>query len=78
MQFLSVIAVLESQIGEMRVERREATSGVLRRQWLDWQVLAALYQTRRRARGWIQPGGIPWVHGARSRRGRFQAWELTR
>jgi toxin FitB len=39
MQFLSVISVLELQIGVMRVERRDAASGVLLRQWLDERVL---------------------------------------
>lgn len=38
-QFLSVISVLELQIGVMRVERRDAASGALLRQWLDERVL---------------------------------------
>ena len=40
LQFLSVISVLELQIGVMRVERRDAAAGRLLRQWLDSQVLA--------------------------------------
>jgi predicted nucleic acid-binding protein len=40
MQFLSAISVLELQIGVMRVERRDAASGILLRQWLDERVLA--------------------------------------
>lgn len=40
LQFLSVISVLELQIGVMRVERRDAAAGLLLRQWLDGQVLA--------------------------------------
>lgn len=40
LQFLSVISVLELQIGVMRVERRDAAAGRLLRQWLDGQVLA--------------------------------------
>jgi len=40
MQFLSVISVLELQVGVMRVEHRDASSGALLRQWLDERVLA--------------------------------------
>ncbi len=40
LQFLSVISVLELQIGVMRVERRDALSGAQLRRWLDDQVLA--------------------------------------
>lgn len=40
MQFLSVICILELQIGVMRVERRDAAAGKWLRQWLDKRVLA--------------------------------------
>lgn len=38
-QFLSLISVLELQIGVMRVERRDGVSGASLRKWLDEQVL---------------------------------------
>lgn len=37
--YLSVISVLELQIGVMRIERRDPTAGTTLREWLDKRVL---------------------------------------
>lgn len=42
--FLSVVTILELEIGVLLVERRDSTQGVVLREWLDVQVLTAFSQ----------------------------------